>query len=141
MNRIHAAVDDFRGCIEPYPQIPRSRRLTQTDFKKIKASFDPGLIEERKRRGIQFANRLVWETVQELGSGFLAQWHVHTVLDGTLLIASNGGNYDNAELVNGRPMAGFYNKASTDHSPSEKDFSKTNGKYKWSMSLPFPVRS
>lgn len=72
MNRIHAAIDDIRGCIEPYPQVPRNRRLTQAEFKKIKASLDPEFVEERKRRGIQFANRLVWETVQELGEEYLA---------------------------------------------------------------------
>lgn len=99
--------------------------------------------EVRKSRGIEFANRLIWASVQLMDPEVFAEWDGTVVVDGTALKVTNRGNPSKKKLTRkdlpldaflaSTPTAGWHHKDSFSHDGEE--FDGDRGKYSWGFEL------
>ncbi len=147
-----------RQTMEPYPEIRLKKRYTVGEW------FDlvPGGVldvdddeekkawrEVRKSRGIEFANRLIWASIQLMDPEVFAEWDGTVVVDGTALKVTNRGNPSKKKLTSkdlpldaflaSTPTAGWHHKDSFSHDGEE--FDGDRGKYSWGFELTLSAMS
>ena len=137
-----------RETMEPYPEVRLKKRYTVGESMDLVPGgvLDVNDDEERaasrsarRARGVEFANRLIWASVELMDPGAFAEWDGTVAVDGTALQVSKHGNPSKKRLRNGSvpesalmastPVAGWHHKETTDHDGERPDVK--GGTYAW----------
>lgn len=147
-DRIWETMWVVRETMEPYPEVRLKERYTVGEWLDLvpggaldvnddeeRAAFR----EKRRARGVEFANRLIWASVELMDPEAFASWDGTVAVDGTTLQVSKRGNPSKKRLKNGSvpdnalmastPVAGWHHKETGDHDVENPDV--TGGTYAW----------
>ena len=108
--RIAACLDRVRATIEPFPEVSKKRRYTVEEWVPFIAYYDEkkgkkevlAKVEERKARGVELVNRLVWASVELMDPETFAKWNGDIAVDGTIIPVSANGNPNKKDMLSGK---------------------------------------
>ncbi|MCT1683816.1 hypothetical protein M3A74_03170 [Corynebacterium appendicis] len=126
--------------MEPYPEVRLKERYTVSELMDLVpgGALDVNDDEERaafrsarRARGVEFANRLIWASVELMDPEAFASWGGTVAVDRTSLQVSKRGNPGKKRLNNGSvlenalmaltPVAGWHHKETNDHDGERPD--------------------
>lgn len=147
-DRIWETMWVVRETMEPYPEVRLKERYTVGEWMDLVpgGALDVNDDEERaafrsarRARGVEFANRLIWASVQLIDPGAFAEWDGTVAVDGTALQVSKRGNPSKKRLRDGSvpeqalmastPVAGWHHKETGDHDGENPEVK--GGTYAW----------
>lgn len=147
-DRIWETMWVVRETMEPYPEVRLKERYTVGEWMDLVpgGALDVNDDEERaafrsarRARGVEFANRLIWASVQLMDPGAFAEWDGTVAVDGTALQVSKRGNPSKKRLRDGSvpeqalmastPVAGWHHKETGDHDGENPEVK--GGTYAW----------
>lgn len=147
-DRIWETMWVIRQTMEPYPEVRLKERYTVGEWMDLVpgGALDVNDNEERaafrsarRARGVEFANRLIWASVQLMDPGAFAEWDGTVAVDGTALQVSKRGNPSKKRLRDGSvpehalmastPVAGWHHKETGDHDGENPEVK--GGTYAW----------
>lgn len=147
-DRIWETMWVVRETMEPYPEVRLKERYTVGEWMDLVpgGALDVNDDEERaafrsarRARGVEFANRLIWASVELMDPGAFAEWDGTVAVDGTALQVSKRGNPSKKRLQNSAvpedalmastPVAGWHHKETGDHDGENPEVK--GGTYAW----------